>query len=196
MSPDPSFADLIRRVRGGDEAAAAEVVRLYEPAIRRSVRPRLDPRLRRTYDSTDLSQAVLCSFFLRAAAGQYQLETPEQLLKLLASMARHKLAKAGRRQRAARRDDRRVEAGRAEERDLRAPDPGPSEQVADRELFQEVLRRLSPEERRLVELRHEGRDWAAIAAACGGSPEALRKQLARALARVADQLGLDGGIDE
>ncbi len=38
MSEPTSFADLIRRVRGGDADAAAELVRNYEPAIRRAVR--------------------------------------------------------------------------------------------------------------------------------------------------------------
>ncbi|HKI33351.1 MAG TPA: sigma-70 family RNA polymerase sigma factor [Gemmataceae bacterium] len=191
MSADSAFPDLIRRVRGGDEAAATELVRLYEPAIRRSVRLRLDPRLRRTCDSMDICQAVLCSFFVRTAAGQYELDTPEQLLKLLASMARHKLAKAVRHQQAARRDHRRLEAGSAEDRDLQAYASGPSEQVAAKELVQEVQRRLSPQERRLMELRNQGCDWVAIAAAHGGSPEALRKQLGRAVARVAGHLGLE-----
>src|SRR5437764_4205204 len=100
MTEPGSFPDLIRRVRGGDEAAAAELVKRYEPAIRRAVRVRLDPRLRRVCDSMDLCQAVLGSFFVRAALGQYELETPEQLLKLLATMARKKLSKAGRFQRA------------------------------------------------------------------------------------------------
>src|ERR1043166_5920283 len=97
MMQDPSsFADLIRRVRTGDADAATEIVREYEPAIRRSLRLRLDPRLRRTADSMDICQAVLCSFFVRAASGQYELETPEQLLKLLATMARHKAQKVRR----------------------------------------------------------------------------------------------------
>ena len=51
MSDEISFRDLIGRVRRGDEGAAAEVVRRYEPAIRRAVRLRLtDARLRRTCD--------------------------------------------------------------------------------------------------------------------------------------------------
>jgi RNA polymerase sigma-70 factor (ECF subfamily) len=193
---EPSFPDLIRRVRAGDDAAAAELVRRYEPAIRRSVRLRLDPRLRRVYDSLDLCQAVLGSFFVRAASGQFDLDTPEQLLKLLATMTRNKLSKAGRHQRAARRDARRVEAGDAAARDLVGAEATPSRHVAARELLEEVHRRLSPEERQLVELRHQGRDWAAIAAEVGGSPEALRKKLARAVGRVAEQLGLDEATDE
>jgi hypothetical protein len=60
--------------------------------------------------------------------------------------------------------------------------------VAAAELVAEVYRLLSPDERRLVELRQLGHDWPAIAAAVGGSAEALRKQHARAVARVAAQL--------
>ena len=48
MPDETSFHDLIQRVRRGDEAAAAELVRRYEPAIRRAARVHLlDPRLRR-----------------------------------------------------------------------------------------------------------------------------------------------------
>jgi DNA-directed RNA polymerase specialized sigma24 family protein len=91
---------------------------------------------------------------------------------------------------AQRRDRRRVVAAGAEDQ-LPAATASPSRNVASKELLQEVQRRLSPEERRLVELRHQGHDWTAVAAEVGGSPEALRKRLARALDRVARELGLD-----
>jgi hypothetical protein len=42
-----------------------------------------------------------------------------------------------------------------------------------------------------LELREQGHEWAAIATTLGGNPEALRKKLARAVERVARQLGLD-----
>ena len=64
MADETPFPDLITRVRGGDSAAAAELVRRYEPAIRRVVRLRLtDQRLRRAFDSMDVCQSVLGSFF-------------------------------------------------------------------------------------------------------------------------------------
>jgi RNA polymerase sigma-70 factor (ECF subfamily) len=176
--------------------AAAELVRCYEPAIRRVVRFRLDPRLRRLYDSLDICQAVLGKFFVYAAAGQLELETPEQLVKLLAVMARNEVFREGRRQRAARRDHRRDTPADAAEGVMQAAGATPSKEVAARELFQEVRRRLTPDERRLLELREQGRDWAAIAAAVGGSAEALRKRLTRALARVMRELGLDEADQE
>jgi len=46
----------------------------------------------------------------------------------------------------------------------------------------------------LAEQRALGRDWAQIAAEKGGSAEALRKQLARAIERVSQELGLEGSI--
>ena len=92
------FDELIRRVRGGDEAAAAELVRCYEPVVRRFVRVRLaGSRLRRLFDSRDICQEVLGSFFARAARGQYELDSPEGLLSLLVVMARKKVAMRARR---------------------------------------------------------------------------------------------------
>ena len=83
MPEDASFASLIGRVRAGDAAAAAELVRLYEPTIRVIVRRRLtDTAARRLLDSTDICQSVLANFFVRAAAGQFELDTPDQLLRL------------------------------------------------------------------------------------------------------------------
>src|SRR5437588_8674896 len=103
------FDDLIRRVRAGDSQAAAELVRLYEPAIRREARVRLvDSRLRRLFDSMDIAQSVFASFFVRAALGQYEIEKPEQLLRLLTSMSRKKLVDHAREQQAAKRDHRRL----------------------------------------------------------------------------------------
>ena len=79
---------------------------------------------------------------------------------------------------------------------LRAAQSGPAEQAAARELLAKVRGRLSDEERQLAEMRGRGDSWAEIAAALGGSAEALRKRLARALDRVLRQLGLDEDGDE
>jgi RNA polymerase sigma-70 factor (ECF subfamily) len=191
------FAELIRHVRSGDGDAAAELVRRYEPAIRRVVRVHLrDPRLRRVLDSTDVCQSVLASFFVRANLGQYELDTPEHLLRLLASIARNKVTNQAHKQRAGRRDYRREQAIGAKEALLRDPQSDPGQQVAARELLQKVRERLTDDERRLAEQRGRGDSWAEIAAANAGSPEGLRKKLARALDRVMQELGLDEGSDE
>jgi RNA polymerase sigma-70 factor (ECF subfamily) len=193
MTVDASFDALIQRVRQGDPEAAAAIVREYEPEIRRAVRMRLtDPRLHRVLDSVDVCQSVLGNFFVRAAAGQFELERPEQLVKLLMTMARNKLLDQVRRQRAGRRDQRRLEAGGDQALELAADgQPSPSRVVAGKELLSQVYAQLPEEERRIAELRAAGCEWAEIAREQGGSPEALRKRLGRALDRVVHDLGLE-----
>jgi RNA polymerase sigma-70 factor (ECF subfamily) len=192
MSQELPFADLVQRVRAGDQEAATQLVQRYEPTIRRAVRFRLvDNRLGTLLDSMDICQSVLASFFVRAASGQYELDRPEQLLKLLVAMARNKLASAARKQGAERRDFRRTKATPLTPSDLTARDATPSRQVAAAELLEEAQRRLTPEEQQLIEMRRQGRDWAEIAAEVGSNPVLLRKKLSRALDRVTQQLGLN-----
>jgi RNA polymerase sigma factor (sigma-70 family) len=192
MPEDTTFRDLIRRVRAGDGQAAAELVRLYEPTIRRVARVRLaDSRLQRLFDSQDVCQSVFGSFFVRAALGEYELETPEQLLNLLVTISRKKVIDQARRAKAARRDYRRVEPAAAHEHQWAAGGPTPSQEVSGRELLQEFRRRLTDEERQLADARAAGRDWNQIAAERGDSPEALRKRLSRAVDRISQELGLE-----
>ena len=197
MPDHTAFADFIRRIRAGDAQAATELVQQYEPVIRLEVKLRLsDPRLRRLFDSMDICQSVLASFFVRAALGHYDLEEPGQLVKLLVGMARNKLAFHARHERRQRRDHRRLEAVGEKQLEAAGACPSPSQQIAARELLQAFRGRLSAEERALADRRAQGNTWADIAAELGGTPQARRKQLARAVERAAQQLGLDEVSDE
>lgn len=185
-----AFQDLIRRVRAGDEAAARELVERYESAVRILVRVRLtDPALRRLVDSLDICQSVLANFFVRAAHGQFSLERPEQLLSLLATMARNKLTNHWHAQHAARREQgRHVEL---EPENLVDPGPSPSRIASGRELLHMVRERLTPEERAVADERAAGAEWREIALRRGETPDAVRIRFARALDRVARELELD-----
>jgi RNA polymerase sigma-70 factor (ECF subfamily) len=198
MIEEQSFADLIRRVRAGDQEAATQLVREYEPEIRRAVRLRLtDRKLTRVLDSMDICQSVLANFFVRAAAGQFDIERPDQVLRLLVTMARNRLLDQARRQKASRRDNRRTDSSSGERLEMIADQgPTPSEVVSERELLAAFRARLSDEERALAEQRAQGRDWAEIAADLGGSPEALRKRLSRALDRVTREMGLSAADED
>ena len=80
------YVDFVLRIRQGDEQAAEELVRRYEPEIRLEVRGWLrlrNPGLRRVFDSMDICQSVLASFFARAAVGDFDLDEPPQLIRLL-----------------------------------------------------------------------------------------------------------------
>ena len=87
MPDTANFSEFLRRIRAGDDEAAQELVARYEPLIRREVRLRIeDDRLNRAFDSIDVSQSVLARFFLRAATGEYELNSPDQLARLLVTM--------------------------------------------------------------------------------------------------------------
>jgi DNA-directed RNA polymerase specialized sigma24 family protein len=133
---------------------------------------------------------VLASFFVRAASGQYQLDDPEHLLKLLVAMARNKLAFRTRKHQAARRNPLQVVGGNSLLETV-AQGPTPDQAVSARDLLHEVRRRLTAKEQRLAELRGLGQTWEQISGQLGGTAEGHRIQLVRGLDRVSRQLGLD-----
>jgi RNA polymerase sigma-70 factor (ECF subfamily) len=193
MSAEANFTDMIRKVRAGDDRAAEALVRQYESLIRREVRLRLeDRRLTRHFDSMDVCQSVLASFFVRVAGGEYELDRPDQLVKLLVRMARNKLVSSIRKQSAQRRDHRRAAEGMEERMGQVAGSTGtPSQIVSGRELLDRVRQELTEEERRIAELRAEGLPWDAVAEKLGGTAQARRVQLSRALERAMAALGFE-----
>jgi DNA-directed RNA polymerase specialized sigma24 family protein len=187
VTEDEDFRDLIRRVRAGDQSAAAELMQRYEPEIRRTIRVRLgSSRLNRVLDSVDVCQSVMGNVFVRIAAGQFDVEHPAQLIGLLLKMASNKLADHARKpaNRAVPAGDSTLDA-RAGRRD--PPDPA----FVVRDLVSEVRRRMTGEERRIAELRAAGHGWDEIGRRLKDSPDALRKRLDRAADRIAKELGLD-----
>lgn len=197
MPDQTQFVDLIRRVRERDERAASELVERYESAIRRVVRIHLrDTRMRRVLDSMDICQSVLASFFVRTALGEYELDTPAQLLSLLTTITRNKLTNQAYHLRAKKRDLRRDAAIGDDAQQIRHLASDPSEQASAKEILEQVRGRLDDDERYLAEQRALGREWKDIAAEVGGTDVALRKKLTRGLDRVMAELGLDENQDE
>lgn len=193
MTDELAFRELLRRVRAGDAEATRELALRYEPDIRRAAnRPLNNQHLRNLLDSMDICQAVLAEFFFRAADGQFELAEEEELLKLFVTMARNQVLDEARHYKAARRDHRR-QVGDLSEHCLGGfadDSPTPSRIISARELLEEVSRRLSPEERDLLQQRANGEEWTALAPLHGSSPAALRKKLSRALTRVVAEIGL------
>ena len=181
MAALSEFQELMARVRTGDQLAAAELVRQFEPQIRRFIRIRpTDPHLYRVFDSLDICQSVLANFFVRVAAGQFDLEEPSHLVKLLFRMAKNKLIDHARKPLIRNT----LGADPAFVDSLVGGEETPSAILAHEELLQRAYRRLSEEERNLAQQRAEGRSWEDIAQEVGNTPDALRKQLGKAIDRV------------
>jgi RNA polymerase sigma factor (sigma-70 family) len=193
MADDVPFRELLARVRQGDQAAANEIVRQYEPLVRAAARQPLDAlSLRRIMDSADISQAVLANFFLSMADGAFNLQDEDQLVKLLITMARNRVRDEARRERA----ERRGGGGVADESDhclagLQADEPTPSSIVSDRELSELVYSKLPAEIRLLAEARVAGVEWTQLATQHNSTPQALRKKMARAMEKLARDLAVD-----
>jgi RNA polymerase sigma-70 factor (ECF subfamily) len=190
MADSPDFADFLRRIRAGDDAAASELVRRYEPLIRREVRMRIgDKRLNRAFDSLDVSQSVLASFFCRAASGQYELDRPEQLARLLMTMARNRLVSRTRKERRLVRDVRRLASEPAVLDQVADHRSSPSQIASRKEQLDRLKAALTANEQQILELRAEGLSWDEIATQLGGSGHARRMQLSRGIARLERQRG-------
>jgi DNA-directed RNA polymerase specialized sigma24 family protein len=193
MADEMSFRDLLKRARAGDPKATRKLALRYEPDIRRAAKgPLNDLHLRNLLDSMDICQEVLTEFFVRAANGQFELTEPDELLKLFVTMTRNQVLDESRHYKAARRDHRRQVADLSEHCLGGFADdcPTPSRIVSARELLEEVSRRLSDEERGLLEQRANGQEWTILAEQRGTSAATLRKKLSRALTRVASEIGL------
>jgi RNA polymerase sigma-70 factor (ECF subfamily) len=173
---DADFENLISCVRAGDADAAAAVVRQFESAIRVAVRARLfDPDMRRRFDSMDICQSVLASFFVRMAAGQYDIERPSQLVGLLTKMAQNKLAWHIRHHLKQRRDVRRTEPDTTAVRQLAASDPDPARQLHAKELLERTWQTMDQELREIASRRLDGETWEQVAAGIGGTAGARKK---------------------
>ncbi len=189
MGNQQEFGALLAAVRAGDQDAAAELVRRYEAQVRRIIRVRLtDPHLRRQLDSLDICQSVLADFFHRASAGQFELNTPQQLTALLAKMAANRFLKHVEKQHAARRDIRRLIQSSVDDLPLLGRDETPSQIVASRELNQAIRERLHGELLWLTEQRMAGRTWVELAREKQTTPDGLRVRWVRAMERIAEEL--------
>jgi DNA-directed RNA polymerase specialized sigma24 family protein len=80
------FRELLHRVCEGSEDAARELVTKYEPSLRRAIRRVFPKELRSKFDSLDMVQVVLGSFF-RKRGQRDDIETPAQLAAFLAGVA-------------------------------------------------------------------------------------------------------------
>jgi len=186
-----SFTELIERVRDGDEQAAAQLVTEFEPVVRRELRFRLRSRSARLeLESMDISQSVLGNFFVRLATRQFDLEKPDDLARLLVTMTRNKVAEKLRYQHRQRRDRGRTVGG-LEEAMFASSEPTPSRILAGKQILEAIQQNISGEERRLIDFRCQGLSWQEIADSMGGSAEARRKQLSRAIDEIVQKLGLD-----
>jgi RNA polymerase sigma factor (sigma-70 family) len=183
MPDDVSFADLLVRLRAGDEGAAALVVDRYSRRLVALARTKLEPRIRRKEDPEDVLQSVFKSFFHRCGLGQFRLDSRQDLWALLVSLTLHKCCNRADYFRAARRSvDREVQSpppldSSAVEWEALARDPGPPEAAMLADTIERLFDSLKPHHLKIVRLSLEGEEPAQIGAHAGVTERTVQRVL-------------------
>ena len=166
------------------------------PGLTRFVRRRMGPELAARESASDIVQST-CRELLRGAAG-YEERGEASFQAWIRSAAEHKLQNRARHWRAARRAGG-ESTGDAELREASAPASRartPSQETMLREEAERLQRAFAalPEEYRFVLVRFqiEGAGQSEIEREMGRSSEAVRKLVARAMARLAAELENEG----
>jgi RNA polymerase sigma factor (sigma-70 family) len=159
---------LLRQAEGGDEEAARELVRRFEPHVRRVVRQRLPDALRARFDSMDFVQSVWGDVFRKLRQGTVSFSSREQFARFLAVVARGKVVDEVRRNLASQKADMKRELP-ADALAQRSPepfvgqDPTPSQVVSAHEQFELLVQHRSELHRKILALRAEGYTFIEIA---------------------------------
>ncbi len=172
-------AQLLGRIRGGDDGARAALVARVEPLLRRFAHGRVPQLLRHQEDTADLVQLT----WLRALDKLDSIEPREPgaffayLRTVLINALRESLRRNGRSP---------VVAGGDVQEIVESVLPAANVEPADWIAWEQSLAMLSPAHRGLVLMRFEfGMSFAEIAAETGESPDGVRMKLNRAIARMA-----------
>jgi len=180
---DESSAILVARCRAGDQQAASELFHRYAGRLIALARSRLSAKVAHRVDPEDVIQSVYRSLFADIEAGCYELQRGGDLWRLLVAITLHKLQNQIRDLSAQKRDIAREEHfGSADslcglQPLVLAKEPSPVEAVALAELLEQIMHRLDPSERRLLELRFQGYTIDEIAADLQWGERTVRRVL-------------------
>ncbi len=186
-SPDAeSSFELLCRARGGDEGAVNLLIARYLPALRRWAHGRLPARARVVEETEDVVQESVIQAFSRLKGFEYRGSGAlfAYLRQIVLNRIRYEI----------RRVDRRPST-QGLDSDAVDPSPSPLEAAIGSEAaarYEAALGRLRPEEREAVVGRLEmGCTYEELAQALGKpSPDAARMAVARALARLAQEMSV------
>jgi RNA polymerase sigma factor (sigma-70 family) len=184
--------DLLERFRDGDERAADALFARYFERLAALARSRLSARLARRTDPEDVALSVYRTFFEGARDGRFVLGRGGDLWRLLAAIARRKLLKQARRDRAARRSvdvETPLDPVAEETALIRRGEPTPEEAAALSDELEWALSRLDAFGRRVLELRLQGFKIEEIADETGRSERTMRRAVAQLRDLLAGRLG-------
>jgi RNA polymerase sigma factor (sigma-70 family) len=166
-SREDHFNDLIQRLRENSEEAAFELFDLCKYRVYAAVRRRLNRQMRTKFDSQDFVQDMWASFFTNISEIS-RFSSEEELVGFLIRMAGNKVADEYRKRFNTEKHDIRRERYLGEARsslvfDLASPDPSPSAEAIANERWTQMMDRMPPKYRQILQLRRSGATMQEIA---------------------------------
>jgi RNA polymerase sigma factor (sigma-70 family) len=150
---------LMARVCAGDQDAVRVLLDEYGAFLLHVIRRKLSAELRTHFDSADFTQAVWASFFT-GPLQDYHFNSPQELLRFLVGLARHKLCDAARQRRRQKRNascTHSLDGSAAYHAEtLRASEPTASQIALAEEQWDRLLRGQPDHYRRILVLLREG----------------------------------------
>lgn len=180
------FQRLIRELQAGSNEAAWELVCIYGPHVQAVVSRRLNPSLRRSFDTEDFVQAAWASLF-RIMPRLKELDEPKRFIGLLATIACRRLTNEVRRrtpvdpEKLQGSGDEGWQSSLADQQ--RGPEATPSEIAIARECWERIVGRLEPQHKEVIGLRMRGMTYKEIAARTGLNEKTARRIIERATER-------------
>jgi RNA polymerase sigma-70 factor (ECF subfamily) len=179
MAEDSPQTDWNDQLRDGDPDAAEVLFDRYALRLVRVAEQHLSRRLAGRLDGEDVVQSVFRTFFRRAEAGEFRIDTSEQLWRLLVRITVLK-ARAKARHHTAGLRDATAEVGEGASGIVAGvPDgePGPTEAVALVDQIEALLRGLPHAYARVLELRLAGDSVTEVAERLGLSRQGVHRML-------------------
>ena len=191
MAADESFADLMARLKSGEDAAAQEVFARFARRLVGLARTHLDARLARKVDPEDVVQSAYKSFFVRQRDGELEVGSWNGLWGLLTVITLRKCADKAAFFTAEKRNLNREELAGGDD-DRPAPwqlavdrDPKPEEAAVLAETVEALFRAAhDPDERAVLELSLQGYGTPEIGEKLGRAERSIRRMRERIRARL------------
>jgi RNA polymerase sigma factor (sigma-70 family) len=163
----------------GDPEAAEQVFARYAEQLARLASQNLSPRLAARLDGADVVQSAFRTFFRRSGQGEFQIDSSNQLWRLLAKITLLKVRAHARRHLAGQRDVR-AEASAEDEGsrpEAACEQPGPAEQAVLLDRIEALLDGLPPQYGELLRFRLEGHSVTDVAREMGLSRRSVHRML-------------------
>jgi RNA polymerase sigma-70 factor (ECF subfamily) len=181
MADTETFAQLMTRLRSGENAAARTVFEQYAGRLVALARRRFNRLVARKVDPEDVVQSVFNSFFARHRAGELDVSDGHALWNLLTVITLRKCADRAAYFLAERRDAARETSGPAAGDGPDAwslasdREPRPEEVLILEETVEHLFRKLGVHERPILELSLQGYTAAEISARLGRAERSVRR---------------------